>query len=191
MTAPAPLPAVDRGERAADAAVVLVLASVAMFFASLYSGFVLLRVGSESWPAPWIAAGTRAAVEPWLRLLWLLVAIAAARAGAHDAAGSSPLSRSPLHLGTAAGLTFAAHTVVAGRSLTALGHTPASHVAVATWFALNGVLALLVVAGAAASSWAALTLAPDLRRRRARAMARYWTLLAICFLAVLAGMYLA
>jgi heme/copper-type cytochrome/quinol oxidase subunit 3 len=180
-----------RADRAADVAVLLVLASVLMFFASLYSGFVLLRAGSDSWPAPWAGrTDLRGATEPWLRLLWLLVAIVAARLGERDPRDAVAPAGAPLHAGTAAALAFVAHTVVAGQALAALGHTPSANVAVATWFALNGVLAALVLCGAIAATWTALTADPPTRRRRARGLARYWTLLAVCFLAVLAGMYL-
>jgi heme/copper-type cytochrome/quinol oxidase subunit 3 len=181
-----------RADRAADIAAWLVVASLLMFLASLVSGYVLLRAGSETWPTPWLRDGARAFDDPWVRLIGLVVAAAAAAASARGLPhGPGRVSRYPLPVAAFAGAVFTGRTIVAGDALLAAGHTPASHVAVATWFALNGVLAVLCTGAVAATivvnlgTWDAVV-----RTRRSRALARVWTLLAAAFAVVAGGMYL-
>ena len=76
-----------------------------MFVASLVSGYVLLRAGSEAWPTPWRHDGAAAIADPWFRLLWLVVAAGTARAATRDAgrAATSWLARYPLPIAALAG----------------------------------------------------------------------------------------
>jgi heme/copper-type cytochrome/quinol oxidase subunit 3 len=194
VSAPAALPApVDRDDRAADVAMWLFVASLVMFVASLFSGYVLLRAGSDAWPTPWIRVGFAAVADPWFRLLWLVVAVATARSAARNPpAGGSWIARHPLHVAAFAGLVFAVRTISAGQALVRAGHGPSTHVAPASWFALNGVLALLVVGGVIATIGVAVASSDDtVRRRRARLLTLYWGLMTACFVAIIAGMYLA
>ncbi len=182
----APATAADRAERAADVGGWLFLASLVMFVASLVSGYVLLRAGSETWPTPWRSQGL---ADPWFRLVWLVVAAGAARAAVRDTPrGPAWLTRYPLQIAAVAGTMFWLRTLTAAQGLMGGGHGPASHVAPATWFALNGAVAMLALGGAAASI--AVAIAPaSARKRRARVLARYWTLVTISFVVIVVGMY--
>lgn len=181
----------DRAERAADVGAWLFCASVVMLVASFVSAYVLLRAGNASWPTPWVHSGFAAIVDPWFRLLWLVIAAGTARAAARDEPrGTSWLARHPLTLAGLAGVVFVVRTWTAGQALVADGHGPASGIAPATWFALNGAVALLVLAGVIATACIALvTIDPPVARRRARVLAGYWTLLAACFAVIAVGMY--
>ena len=195
MSAPAGLTdRTDHSARAADVAMWLFTASIVMFVASLVSGYVLLRAGSETWPMPWRHDGVAAIADPWFRLLWLVVAAVTARTATRDAGSpgaSSLLTRHPLPIAALAGVVFIARTVSAGQALVAAGHGPASHNAPATWFALNGVVAALVLGGVVATIVVALgSVDPARRRLRARQLMRYWLLMAACFAVVAVGMYI-
>jgi heme/copper-type cytochrome/quinol oxidase subunit 3 len=170
----------------------LFVASLVMFLASLGSGYVLLRAGSEAWPTPWVASGVSALADPWFRLLWLVVAAGTARAAGRDrSSGPARVARYGLPLAALAGAVFFARTWAAGRALIRSGHGPASHIAPATWFALNGVLAMLVLGGVCATAAVALGHAdPAVGRRRARLVARFWAVMAAAFAALAVGMYL-
>jgi heme/copper-type cytochrome/quinol oxidase subunit 3 len=183
----APAAAEERAERAADVGGWLFLASLVMFVASLVSGYVLLRAGSDAWPTPWRGQGL---ADPWFRLIWLVVAAGTARAAVRDTPfGPAWMTRYPLQIAAVAGTMFWLGTLTAAQDLMGGGHGPSSHVAPAAWFALNGVVAMLALGGAAASI--AVAIAPDpARKRRARALARYWMLVAIAFAVIVVGMYL-
>lgn len=190
MTPTATVP--DRAERAADVGMWLFVASLVMFLASLGSGYVLLRAGTAAWPTPWVGSGVSALGDPWFRLLWLVVAAGTARAAGRDRFPSpSRLARSALPLAALAGAVFCARTWGEGQALIRSGHGPASHIAPATWFALNGVLALLVLGGVCTTAVVALGYPdPAVRRRRARLLARFWAVMAAAFAALAVGMYL-
>ena len=130
--------------------------------------------------------------DPWFRLLWLVVAAGTARAAGRDQSpGPSRLARYRLPLVALAGAVFCAQTWAAGQALIHGGHGPATHIAPATWFALNGVLALLALGGGGATAAVALShAAPAARRRRARLLARLWAVMATAFAALAIGMYL-
>ncbi|MGE0361296.1 MAG: hypothetical protein AB7H93_07410 [Vicinamibacterales bacterium] len=188
----APMDADARVERAVDVAAWLAVASLVMFLASLVSGYVLLRAGSETWPTPWVRGGLGALDDPWLRLVYLAIAAAMTVASARGwPPGPARIARWPLPAAAFAGALFVGRTLTAAEALVAAGHGPASHVAPATWFALNGVLAVLSAGGVVATivvnlgTWDAAR-----RRRRSRALARYWGCLAAAFAVVAVGMYL-
>ena len=127
---------------------------------------------------PWRHDGVAAFADPWFRLLWLVVAAVTARTAARDAGSPGPsswLARHPLPIAALAGVVFIARTGSAGQALLAAGHGPASHNAPATWFALNGVIAVLALGGVVATIMAAVgTTEPMPRRRQARLLTRYW-----------------
>lgn len=187
--APAPI---DRAARAADVGMWLFTASLVMLMASLVSGYVLLRTGSAAWPTPWLRDGVGALDDPWLRLLCLLAAVVACGAAARGLPqGPSRIARYPLPAAAFAGAVFSGRTIAAAQMLVAAGHGAASHIAPATWLALNGMLAILAAGGVAATVVVNLGVAePVLRRRRSRLLTRYWTLLTICFVVIVVGMYL-
>ncbi len=182
----------DPADRAADVGMWLAVASIVMFVASLLSGYVLLRAGSAAWPTPWVRDGMGAIADPWFRLLWLVVAFGTTRSASRDRAeGGSWLARHPLALAAFAGAAFVVRTWSAGQALIRDGHGPATAVGPATWFALNGVLALLVLGGVVATI-AVASAANDVPpgRRRVRLLARYWALMTASFAVVAIGMYL-
>ena len=181
----------DRAARAADVAMWLFAASIVMLVASLVSGYVLLRMGSESWPAPWRGGGPWTQADPWFRLVWLAAAAVIAATAARQTPGSpSWLGRHPLAASAIAGSVFLVRTLAAGRELSAAGHGPATHIAPATWFALNGTIAVLVLGGVFATlAVARATADAPGRLRRTRLLARYWWLMTACFAAVAVGMY--
>lgn len=189
MTPTAAVP--DRAARAADVGMWLFLASLAMFMASLVSGYVLLRAGSETWPSPWVRSGAGALDDPWFRLLCLLVAAAAAGTAARGwPRGGSRIARYPLPVAAFAGAIFAGRTIIAAQALVGAGHGPASHIAPATWFALNGVLAMLATGGVGATIAVNLgTWDSIVRGRRARNLARFWAFSAVAFAVIAVGMY--
>ena len=181
----------DRGERAADIGMWLFIASLVMLMASLVSGYVLLRTGSIGWPMPWRQSGVAAVADPWFRLLWLAVAASTAHAawrGAPDP--RSWLARYPLPLSAIAGAIFVGRTVSAGVALVGAGHGPASHIAPATWFALNGVMTALAAGGVVATAAVTLSATGTARTRRAALLFRYWAVLTLCFAVIAVGMYL-
>lgn len=181
----------DRAERAADVGMWLFTASLVMLMASLVSGYVLLRTGSALWPMPWRRSGFAAVADPWFRLLWLAVAASTARAawrGTPDP--GSWLARYPLPLSAIAGAIFVARTVSAGVALIGEGHGPASHIAPATWFALNGMVAALAAGGVVTTTAVTLAATGAVRSRRAGLLFRYWAVLTLCFAAIAVGMYL-
>lgn len=108
-----------------------------MLFGSLFSGYVLLRVGSSSWPGP--IAGF-----PWLETLLLL--------GASAAFGAK---RSQLIVSNTLGLTFVVITLIGDAALIGTGITPAADLRWACWFTLTGVHAVHVLAGAVFTGWLA------------------------------------
>ena len=182
----------DRAERAADVGMWLFTASLVMFLASLVSGYVLLRAGSEAWPTPWVRTGIGALDDPWFRLFCLLVAVGTSGAAAHGwPHGKSRITRYPLPAAAFAGALFAGRTIAAAQVLVRAGHGPASHIAPATWLALNGALAVLAAAGVGATVVVNLgTSDPALRRRRSRLLFRYWMVLTLGFAVIAVGMYL-
>ena len=115
----------------------LFLASEAMFFASLFSGYVMLRAGSTDWPAA--LAGF-----PWLETVLLV--------GASAAFGPS---RVQLMAANALGLAFVAVKILNDAVMIDAGQTPAANLMLASWFALTGVHAFHVFAGAVFSGWLA------------------------------------
>jgi heme/copper-type cytochrome/quinol oxidase subunit 3 len=178
----------DRADRAADAGMWLVVASVVMLMASLVSGYVLLRAGSAAWPTPWQRSGIGAVTDPWFRVLWL--AVAAGWAGAATPDPQSWLARYSLRLAAIAGAMFVAGTVSAGVALAGAGHGPASHIAPATWFALNGVMAALAATGVVATVGVTLAASGPVRYRRSGLLFRYWVVLTLVFAIIAIGMYL-
>jgi heme/copper-type cytochrome/quinol oxidase subunit 3 len=185
-------PSFDRAERAADAGMWLFTASMVMLMASLVSGYVLLRAGSAAWPTPWVRDGVGALDDPWFRLLCLLAAAGASGAAARGLPpGPGRIARYPLPAAAFAGAVFAGRTIAATQMLVGAGHGPSSHIAPATWLALNGMLGLLAAGGVAATVVVNLGAAdPVRRRRRSRLLFRYWMLLAVCFSVIVVGMYL-
>lgn len=156
----------------------LFLSSEAMFFASLFSGYVMLRAGSVDWPAAFGGF-------PWLETVLLI--------GASAAFGPSRLQ---LVAANALGLAFVAVKILNDTVMIGEGQAPASNLMLANWFTLTGVHAFHVLAGAVFSGWLAgpaFAMATAQRERwiaRIDATRRYWLFVDLVWLAIVVAFYL-
>jgi len=167
----------DTGTSAWSLGMWLFLASEAMFFASLFSGYVMLRAGATDWPAA--LSGF-----PWLETALLV--------GASAAFGPS---RVQLMAANALGLAFVAVKILNDSMMIDAGQTPAANLMLASWFTLTGVHAFHVLAGAVFSGWLAglaFGMASDQRDRwtaRIHATRRYWLFVDLVWLIIVAAFY--
>lgn len=160
----------------------LFLASEAMFFGSLFSAYVLLRSGAESWPD--------ASVVLDLRLALLNTALLLG-AGALLALGEG-LSRGRLSMSAALGVIFLAVKMFEYRSKLDAGLHPSTNILLACWFTLTAVHALHVAAGVAANLWVTATasrIPAAHARERLHATRLYWFFVDAVWLAILIGFY--
>jgi heme/copper-type cytochrome/quinol oxidase subunit 3 len=154
----------------------LFLASEAMFFASLFSGYVLLRTGSASWPDAGAMLDLRLALVNTALLLGAGVLMAFHRALPAAA------------LGTA----FLALKMFEYRSKLDAGLHPATNILLACWFTLTAVHALHVAAGAAVNVWLAATakrLPSAHAMERLHAARLYWFFVDIVWVVILVAFY--
>ena len=183
----------DRETRAADVGTWLFLASLVMFYGALFSGYVLLRAGSDTWDTPWktgALAKWPMTADHWFRTMWLGFAVMQSRRIAGLGAVAPGLSRFAW-LVVAAGAMFVWRSWVVADILVRAGATPASSVPLACWFVLTGAVACLVAAGVIASAWVALEPVPAVQRARRGAMLeRYWLVVLGIWIATVAGLYL-
>ena len=107
------IPRPDTGTTAGRLGMWLFLASEAMFFASLFSGYVILRAGSTDWPAALTGF-------PWLETVLLV--------GASAAFGPS---RVQLMAANALGLAFVAVKILNDAVMIGAGQTPAANLMLA------------------------------------------------------------
>jgi heme/copper-type cytochrome/quinol oxidase subunit 1 len=155
----------------------LFLASEAMFFGSLFSGYVMLRAGAVTWP-------DRLSGFPWLETLLLV--------GASAAFGPSRLR---LIVSNALGLTFVVIKLAGDAAMMDNGLTPATSVMLASWFTLTWVHAFHVLGGAVFTGWLAGPsfgmAAADRDRWRARieATRRYWLFVDLVWLLIVVGFF--
>jgi cytochrome c oxidase subunit 1 len=170
---PSPKPQV----REAKLGMWLFIASEAMFFGSLFSGYVMLRAGAASWPDP--IGGF-----PWLETALLV--------GASAAFGAK---RSQLVISNALGLTFVIIKVLNDASLISKGITPSTDLMWACWFTLTGVHAAHVLGGAiwtgwlAGPAWKVAEFEPERWAPRIEATRRYWLFVDFVWLALVVGFY--
>jgi cytochrome c oxidase subunit 1 len=186
---PVEVPAIPRGIRpdtgtsSVRLGMGLFLASEAMLFGALFSGYALLRTGSTTWPdgsdLPGLAAG--------LTGTFLLVAAAATLRG----------DRMALLVSAGLAAAFLAMKVLDYRSLIAAGLTPSRDLLLACWFTLTGLHALHVLAGALVNLWhagpgyALAAADPDRWQERIRATRLYWLFVDLIWVAILASFYLS
>ncbi len=186
-------PAQDRDTRATDVGTWLFLASLVMFYGALFSGYVLLRAGSDTWAAPWkegALAQWPTTVDHWFRTMWLAFAVMQSRRLSGRGVLAPGLPRFAW-LGVAAAGMFVWRSWVMADLLLRAGATPASSVPMACWFVLTGTVAALVGAGALASAWVALEPVPAVQRARRGAMLeRYWLTVLGIWLVTVWGLYL-
>jgi heme/copper-type cytochrome/quinol oxidase subunit 3 len=188
-----PTTAQDRDTRAADVGTWLFLASLVMFYGALFSGYVLLRAGSDTWDTPWKAGALAQwpmTVDHWFRTMWLGFAVMQSRRITGLGAVAPGLPRFAW-LAVPAGAMFVWRSWVVADILLRAGATPASSVPMACWFVLTGTVACLVAGGAMASAWIAIERVPPVQRARRGAMlARYWLVVLGIWLVTVTGLYL-
>ncbi len=160
----------------------LFLASEAMLFGSLFSGYVLLRTGS-TFPAASHAVGLPAPLFATLLLVLSTTVLALSRVMG---------LRARLVVSSLLFSAFVVYKVTDYRQLLAAGLTPSSDVLLACWFALTGVHLLHVVGGIAANAWVYAGAGGDAVRTAARvdALRLYWYFVDVVWLAILIGFYL-
>jgi heme/copper-type cytochrome/quinol oxidase subunit 3 len=167
-------------------AVWLFLASEAMLFASLLSGYVLLRSGSASWPnAAALLDGPRALGHTVLLALATMASVWLPRRG-----GGLPRT-TPLVAGAALAAVFVAAKIVEYQAKLAAGLGPSANLLLACWFTLTAVHAAHVLAGAVANLWLATRRdsTPRQAAERFAALGLYWGLIDLVWLALLIGFY--
>lgn len=161
----------------------LFLASETMFFASLLSGYVLLRAGSETWPQHALLTPAGAVMQTAL-----LVGVAAAM---HLA--MRRVSAAPLWVATVLALAFVSFTVASYDRQLSTGNGPAFDLALASWFTLTVVHLLHVIGGAVATAWLAGpgwmqdAAASSSLERRLDGTRRFWLFLLAVWLVLVAG----
>jgi cytochrome c oxidase subunit 1 len=167
----------DTGTSAAKLGMWLWLASEAMFFASLFSGYVMLRAGAVSWPE-------RFQGFPWLETVLLIGA-------------SALFAPQRFRLIASHALALAFVVIKIGNDVLAIrnGATPASSLMLASWYALTWVHAVHVFAGAIFTGWLAgpsFRMAEEQRDRwfaRIGATRTYWLFVDVVWLALVIGFY--
>ncbi len=156
----------------------LFIASATMLFASLLSGYVMLRAGApQAWPR--IPGGL-----PWIETLLL---VGASAVFSHE--------RIRLVIANTLGLTFVAIKVLSDLALINKGITPATNLMWACWFTLTAVHAIYVLGGAIYTGWLAgpsyrLSVdEPDRWRARINSARLYWLFLDFVWLVVVVSFY--
>jgi len=159
---------------APDIAPWLLVAWLVMFLGSLLSGYVLLRAGNAEWPPH--ASG------------WGLAA------GGTALLAAAALSARPTRTGFLVSAVFGAALVVWLSTLHdaafTAGRTPASHLELASWFTLTGVLLTIVAIVCGAAVWSAFGRFAT-SSARARGFRIVWGSLSLIWLAVLSAFSLA
>jgi heme/copper-type cytochrome/quinol oxidase subunit 3 len=156
----------------------LFLGSETMLFASLFSGYVMLRVGAIDWPKP--IGGF-----PWLETVLLVGASAAYNR-----------ERIRLIAANALGLTFVVIAALNAAALVSKGTTPATNLMWACWFTLTGVHAIHVLGGAVWTGWVggpAYRMSvedPPRFLARVESTRRYWWFVDVVWLFIVAAFYL-
>jgi heme/copper-type cytochrome/quinol oxidase subunit 3 len=167
----------DTGTTSARLGIWLFLASEAMFFASLLSGYVMLRAGSTTWP-------DRFGGFPWLETVLLVGASAAFGAGRFRLIASHALA-----------LTFVVIKLATDLSAMNKGLLPATDLMLASWYTLTWVHAFHVLAGAVWIGWLAgpsFRMTEDERERfeaRVDATRKYWLFVDAVWLVIVVSFY--
>jgi cytochrome c oxidase subunit 1 len=156
----------------------LFIASEAMLFASLLSGYVMLRAGAQEWPR--LPGGI-----PWVETLLL---VGASAVFSHE--------RIRLIISHTLGLTFVAIKVMNDLMLIDKGITPATNLMWACWFTLTAVHAVHVLGGAIFTGWLAgpsYRMSVEDKERwlaRIESTRRYWLFVDAIWLILIVGFYI-
>ncbi|MGE3277514.1 MAG: heme-copper oxidase subunit III [Vicinamibacterales bacterium] len=179
-------PRPDTGTSSTGLGMWLFLASEAMLFGSLFSGYVLLRAGASAWPD---ATGVLSYGHAALATL-LLAGSAAALAGRGGA------SRARLAGSALLAVVFLVVKFTEYRAKIAAGLVPSANLLLASWFTLTGMHALHVVAGAGWAAWLAgpgwrhTTAEPARRHARVASLRLYWYFVDLVWFGILLGFYI-
>ena len=150
----------------------LFLSSEAMLFGSLFSAYVLLRTGAQTWP------DSRALVtfaHAALPTLFLVLA-------------TSLVRRKPV-FAAVFGVLFLLVKATDYAGLWSAGVRPAQNLMVASWYAMTGLHWVHVAGGTIAAAWLALTAwrVPSAHHiERVRALTMYWLFVDLVWLGILA-----
>ena len=168
----------DTGTSASALGTWLLLASLTMFFGSLFSAYVMLRAGSLEWPGP-------LAQFPWLETALLL-----------GAAAVFSEARIRLISSHALGLAFVAIRLMNDALMIRQGLAPSASVQLACWYTLGAVHTTLVFGAAVFSGWLAgpsFAMKASQRERwlaRIETTRRYWIFVDIVWLALVGAFFI-
>lgn len=165
----------------------LFLASEAMFFGSLFSGYFLLRAGSPAWPA----ANTILNRSEALLLTPILLGATALLAFGPHAARPGRLKMAALGSAFVA-LLFVGVKLLQYNDKLIAGLLPSTNLLLACWYALTGVHVLHVAGGAAANVWLAVGAGgpPERNRERLHSLRLYWYFVDLVWLTIILSFYL-
>lgn len=165
----------------------LFLASEAMLFGSLFSGYVLLRAGSLPWPD----------TQGVLSLSHALVSTGLLGAAALALGGRvSALTRRRLTASTVMAVIFLAAKMLEYRAKIAAGLLPSTNLMLGSWYTLTAMHALHVAGGAVVTGWLAgpgwrfTSIAPARLGARLEAVRLYWYFVDLVWLGILAAFYI-
>jgi cytochrome c oxidase subunit 3 len=185
----------------------LFLASEAMFFGSLFSGYVLLRTGAGSWPDAATTLDLRMALLNTALLFGAsLLIIAPAKAGAltggprahtkdgalHSTSEGPGFSARRFYFSAALSAMFLAVKLLDYRYKIAAGLHPSTNLLLACWFTLTAVHAIHVAAGTVWNLWMGLSarrMSAAQRNERLWATRLYWLFVDAVWLVILLAFY--
>ena len=168
----------DTGTSASALGTWLLLASLTMFFGSLFSAYVMLRAGSLEWSGP-------LAQFPWLETALLIGASAAFSEERIRLIGSQAL-----------GIAFVAIRLMNDAIMIRKGLVPSASVQLACWYTLGAVHTTFVFGAAVFSGWLAgpsFSMKAAQRERwlaRIEATRRYWIFVDIAWLALVGAFFI-
>jgi len=168
----------DTGTSASALGAWLLLASLTMFFGSLFSAYVMLRAGSLEWSGP-------LAQFPWLETALLIGASAAFSE-----------ERIRLISSQALGIAFVAIRLMNDAIMIRKGLVPSASVQLACWYTLGAVHTTFVFGAAVFSGWLAgpsFSMKAAQRERwlaRMEATRRYWIFVDIVWLALVGAFFI-
>src|SRR5262245_41657108 len=160
----------------------LFLASAAMLFGSLFSGYVLLPSGVSQWPSSSVLSLRHALLMPPV-LLAATIVLSFKRA---------PNDRARLIGSSVLFSAFVGMKVLDYAEKIAAGLMPSTNLLLGCWFTLTAVHAVHVAAGVMANLWVAFRLDTNVERNRERfgALRLYWYFVDLVWVAILVSFYL-
>jgi heme/copper-type cytochrome/quinol oxidase subunit 3 len=172
----------------------LFLASEAMFFASLFSSYVLLRTGAASWPDSGELLSLPMALVHSVLLIGAAGAVGMTRVTPSVRDGGARIGASPVPLlaSSACALAFLGSKVFEYVEKVGAGLAPATNLFLACWFTLTAVHALHVAGGVCANLWiarGAARLSSLQVSERLHALRLYWYFVDLVWLLILIGFY--